>query len=310
MMTRVVTPRLLAAMLVASALSTQACADNEASEDLAALVERPSLRTADMPFLDAPAPDRSELVAMPDGVRLAVSIFFPESFDASRETAPAVFEDSVYGRREEASATAIDLYRNAGYVVVIGDARGFAASFGAQRGFNTAQQTADEANVISWIAAQPWSNGKVAAIGHSVSAVFADSMTSSGSPNLKAAVIRASDFDEYAHNMFPGGVPNRSILDLAEELMQWHAGGACSTSLEACSEIGFQPVDRDESYALLQAAIRDHSGNVDGRVFQSIVYRDDRSAAPAWVAPGRSIVSKVSEAPPFRRGFRRAGWTE
>ena len=119
---------------------------------------------------------------MPDGVRLAVSIFYPEGFDATAGTAPAVFEDSVYGRREEASTTAIDLYRAAGYVVVIGDARGFAASFGAQRGLNTAQQTADEAQLIAWIAAQPWSNGQVAAIGHSVSAVFADSMTSPTHP--------------------------------------------------------------------------------------------------------------------------------
>ncbi|MDB5530720.1 MAG: hypothetical protein JWR51_3823 [Devosia sp.] len=248
-------------------------------EQLARLAEDPAVKQTDLPFLDAPAPDLSHFVAMGDGTQLAVSLYFPVGFNPKMDRAPAVFEDSIYGRREDAGTTAIALYREAGYVVVIGDARGFAASFGAQDGFNSPQQTADEAELIAWIAGQQWSNGKVAAIGHSVSAVFADSMTGSGAPALGGAIIRASDFDEYAHNMFPGGAPNLGILALASELMAWHVGADCGTNLTTCSQLGFAPVDGDDSFELLQGAIRDHQDNIDGAAFAGLIYRDDRIGA-------------------------------
>ena len=246
-----ITLRRTALALVVAASGLPASGAEFSNAALNAMLENPALKQTDLPFLDAPAPDVSRFVTMEDGTRLAVSLFFPKGFDPKADKAPAVFEDSVYGRREDASTTAIGLYGAAGYVVVIADARGFAASFGAQQGFNTPQQTMDEAALIEWIAAEPWSNGKVAAIGHSVSAVFADSVTGSGAPALAAAIIRASDFDEYAHNMFPGGAPNLGILALANELMQWHAGGDCSTKLESCGQLGFMPVDGDADFSLL-----------------------------------------------------------
>lgn len=265
----------LAALLMVLASSEFAIADDFTDEQLTELADAPTLKAVDLPFLDAPAPDRSHFVTLNDGTRLALSIYFPEGFDHATGKAPAVFEDSIYGRREDAATTAIDLYRAAGYVVIIGDARGFAASYGHQDGFNSPQQTTDEAEVIAWIAEQPWSNGKVAAIGHSISATFADSMTGSGAPALQAAIIRASDFDQYAHNMFPGGAPNLGILGLASELMAWHAGMDCGTNLPTCAQLGFAPVDGDESFELLQGAIRDHQGNVPGEAFAGLVYRDD-----------------------------------
>jgi putative CocE/NonD family hydrolase len=268
-------PKILLALIAAGFPSSAATAADYTNEQLAALIENPELRHLDLPFLDAPKPDVSLYIEMPDGVRLATSLYFPAGFNPKTDTAPAVFEDSIYGRAEDASTTAIDLYRRAGFVVVIGDARGFAASFGSQQGFNTSQQTVDEADVIAWVASQPWSDGKVAAIGHSVSAVFADSMTGSGASALKAAIIRASDFDEYANNMFPGGAPNLGILALAGDLMAWHAGGDCSVDLAACGQLGFMPVDGDDTFELLQAAIRDHKGNVAGDQFSALVYRDD-----------------------------------
>ena len=265
----------LAALLMILASGEVATAVELTNDQLVELAESPELKAIDMPFLDAPAADTSRFVTLRDGVRLAVSIDFPDGFDPSTDSAPSVFEDSIYGRAEDASTTAIGLYRAAGYVVVIGDARGFAASYGSQDGFNSPQQTEDEAEVIGWIAEQPWSNGNVAAIGHSISATFADSMTGSGAPALKAAIIRASDFDQYEHNMFPGGAPNLGILALAEQLMTWHLGADCSTNLTTCGQLGFMPVDDDENFELLQGAIRDHQGNIAGGAFAALTYRDD-----------------------------------
>lgn len=264
----------LSTLLLLTSISAAFAGDPTAAE-LAKLAETPELHVIDLPFEDAPAPSASQFVEMADGVKLAVSLYFPKGFDPSAERAPAVFEDSIYGRRVDAGTTAIELYNQAGYVVVIGDARGYAASFGSQQGFNTPQQTEDEAAVIGWMASQPWSNGKVAAIGHSVSAVFADSVTSSGAPALGAAIIRASDFDEYAHNMFPGGAPNLGILALAKELMEWHGGADCHLNLATCSQLGFLPVDGDPEFKLLQQAMVDHQANLRSDVFASLVYRDD-----------------------------------
>ncbi len=267
-------PATLAALLMLASASAALGADPSPAE-LGKLAESPELHRIDLPFEDAPAPDLSRFVVMDDGVRLAVSLYFPDGFDPKASKAAAVFEDSIYGRRVDAGTTAIELYNEAGYVVVIGDARGFAASFGSQQGFNTPQQTADEAALIGWIASQPWSNGKVATIGHSVSAVFADSATSTGAPALGAAIIRASDFDEYAHNMFPGGAPNLGILALAKELMEWHAGADCHINLATCPQLGFMPVDDDPEFKILQEAMRDHQADLRSDVFASLVYRDD-----------------------------------
>jgi hypothetical protein len=208
------------------------------AKDLEALATSMDLKKQDIAFWNSPPVDEVHFISLPDGVRLAMSFYYPKQFDRLKDKAPAILIDSIYGRAEEASVTAIDFYRESGFVVVIGDARGFGASFGSSAGFNTKQQTKDEANVIKWIAEQSWSTGKVAAVGHSVSAVFADSMTASGAPALNAAIIRAGDYDEYSLNVFPGGAPNLSILELAGELFEWHAGAACIEKLEACAELG------------------------------------------------------------------------
>jgi uncharacterized protein len=222
-----------------------------------------------------------------------LSFYFPKGFDRASGKAPAIFIDSVYGRAEEASVTAIDLYRSAGFVVAIGDARGYGASFGTTKGFNTIQQTEDEANVIRWISEQSWSDGNVASVGHSVSATFADSMTASGALPLKAAIIRAGDFDEYSLNMFPGGVPNLSILELAHELMQWHAGAPCIEKITACAELGFPTVDGDDDFKLLQAAMQDHQANIKGESFAQVVFRDDKLGPDTLV--GSSPIARLEE---------------
>ena len=266
-------------LLLATAVSgnfTKAGAGEPTAAELEALATSMELKKRDLAFWNSPPANEARFVTLPDDVRLAVSFYFPKGFDRASSKAPAVFIDSVYGRAEEATVTAISLYTDAGFVVAIGDARGFGASFGSSPGFNTAQQTQDEANIIRWISEQPWSDGNVAAAGHSVSAVFADSMTASGAPALKAAIIRAGDFDEYSLNMFPGGVPNLSILELATQLMEWHAGAACLQKLPACAELGLPPVDEDKDFQLLQAAMRDHQGNLKGDSFATANFIDDK----------------------------------
>jgi putative CocE/NonD family hydrolase len=244
-------------------------------QELLELATSPEIIAANEPFHHAPPPSESLHVTMADGVRLALDLYYPPNFDRRRGRAPTAYVDAWYRRGVEATATAIDLYRAAGFVVAIGDARGFGASFGSQPTFLTQQERADQKEVIAWLASRAWSDGNVAAVGLSLSGSPAEAMAASGASALGAAVIRASDFDHYSQNLFPGGIPNPRMLGLVEWLMGWMRGEPCTTDLTTCAELGFTPVDGDVDLSLLQAALREHAGNVDGSALANVLYRDD-----------------------------------
>jgi putative CocE/NonD family hydrolase len=242
------------------------------AEELAALAVSAQVESNNSPFANAPAPSRSLYVTVSDGTRLALSLYFPEGFTVATSKAAVAFVESWYPRATvEATGTAIDLYLRAGFVVAIGDPRGFGASFGSQPGFLRARVRRDQAELIDWLAAQPWSNGKVAAVGFSISGTHAEAMAASGNPALKAAIVRASDFDNYTNNLFPGGIPNLGGLDFVTFLMAWMHGDACPE----LSQCNIAPVDGDDDFSLLRAAFKDHASNAPAAALAGLVYRDD-----------------------------------
>jgi uncharacterized protein len=243
--------------------------------ELEALAQTPAVVSLNGPFADAPPPSRSLHVTMPDGTRRAVSLYFPAAFDTASSRAPVVYIEAWYGRGVEATATAIELYRGAGFVVAISDLRGVGASFGALPAFMTPEVRQEQREMIAWLAAQPWSNGKVAAEGFSISATYAEAMAASGAPALKAAIIRASDFDQYANNVFPGGVPNPRMMGLITKITTWMRGEPCIAELGVCPILGLPPVDADTDFSLLQAALVEHQTNVRGESLLTTVYKDD-----------------------------------
>ena len=52
-----------------------------------------------------------------------------------------------------------------GYIVVAQERQGVGASFGVQKGFVTREDAKDGAAIVDWAGEQPWSTGKVGAIG-------------------------------------------------------------------------------------------------------------------------------------------------
>lgn len=257
----------------AAALSERSC-EVEPEYDLQALTElaqSPEVQSANAPFASAPAPDRVLYVPMSDGVRLSVSLYFPPGLDR----APAIYIESWYGRKNEAGGHAIAKYREAGFVVALIDSRGFAASFGAQPGLLAGAAARDQEEVVNWIASQPWSNGKVAAVGISLSATLADRLTSTGAPALEAAILRHGDFDAYRLNMLPGGVPNLNMQGLIMGLMAGMEDQSCVADLATCASFGIATVDEDVDYRLLQSAFADHLDNVGPEALGQLVFRDD-----------------------------------
>ena len=171
------------------------------------------------------APDL--LVTMPDGVQLAVSVRLPEPFDADRKY-PTVFEMSGY---DGASAQGGTLAEDVGippevpavpredsrqiterfeqeYVVVHASVRGTGCSGGQFDLFSW--QTAEDGKYLidQWIAKQPWSDGKVAIIGHSYGGITGLMVASARPEHLTAVSVSGLIDDLYRGLVYPGGVPN------------------------------------------------------------------------------------------------------
>ena len=250
-------------------------------DELMALADSPELFFAGFPFAESPSADATVWIRMSDDVRLAASLFFPAGARSEGDL-PSVYVDEWYGRDDEAIGTAIELYRQAGFVVALVDGRGYGASFGAQESFMTARARDDQREVISWLTAQPWSNGTVSAVGLSLSGSLAGVMTGSGAPALRAAVIRSADYDQYTTNMYPGGVPNGNMQEAIAGFSQKMRGVDCAEDVAACAPLGVAPGPDDADLSELQAAFGEHATNVDGAALAQAIYRDDQLGEGTW----------------------------
>jgi uncharacterized protein len=113
---------------------------------------------------------RSRYVPVSDGVRLAVDVWLPVERLAATGTVGTVVRVTRYHRAEgpaepapeaDSNRAAGDLWNGAGFALVLVDARGTGASFGSRAGELTGREIADYGEIVDWVAAQPWSNGRV-----------------------------------------------------------------------------------------------------------------------------------------------------
>jgi putative CocE/NonD family hydrolase len=89
--------------------------------------------------------------------------------------------------------------------VVVVERPGTGASFG--RLSQDPAVGAREANeILNWIAAQPWSDGKIGMFGDSIQAQIQFQAASAGNQHLKAILPATTWMDNYSAVMFPGGV--------------------------------------------------------------------------------------------------------
>jgi putative CocE/NonD family hydrolase len=121
-------------------------------------------RKAPMPKPVVPKinPDESLMMPMRDGAKLYTELFFPKD----KETCPTVlirtpYPDSTF----PFSARPIELFRGAGYAVVVQSCRGTWKSEGRFRFFQNEPE--DGYDCIEWLARQSWSDGKIGMYGSS-----------------------------------------------------------------------------------------------------------------------------------------------
>ncbi len=243
-------------------------------------------------------------LTMRDGVKIAVDIWLPADL-ATGDTLPTLLRSTRYGRSFQPYPITQALIRlgvlpkqmvldeetaffnEAGYAVVLVDARGSGASFGTRPVEWSADEIADLGEVADWIVAQPWSNGKIGSWGVSYDGNTAELSTVPNHPAIKAVAPQYSDFDPMFNIAQPGGVFNRRFIE------SWYELNSALDSNDMCRFIqnsnvsapcflvkpligqGIKPVHADENGRLLAAAVAEHDSLDLFTAVQAAPYRDD-----------------------------------
>ncbi len=138
-------------------------------------------------------------VPMRDGVHLSTNVFHP--LGAGRF--PAILIRTPYGKTN----TLVPNYRafvDHGYVVVMQDVRGRYASEGVF--WPLTQEGPDGDDTLNWMAAQPWSDGKIGMTGGSYLGIAQWKVALLNNPHLKAIFPVVSGWDDYRDRFYsPGG---------------------------------------------------------------------------------------------------------
>src|ERR1051326_2529230 len=172
---------------------------------------------------------RSLSLSMPDGCRLAVDVYLPPE---SPDGIPTILIFTPYYRRFalkpgappeiEASpglARWRDLFVPRGYALVVVDVRGTGASFGTRDSFRSPRERDDYARIAEWVAAQPWSDGRIGATGISYVGAACDFLASSGNPAVRAIAPLSAVWDTYIDHYYPGGLLLNRLAQSYDTLM-------------------------------------------------------------------------------------------
>ena len=112
--------------------------------------------------------DDENWIEMADGVRLAVSLVLPDGDGPW----PSILEALPY-RKDDLTVSYRGEYRRladeGGFAVARVDVRGTGSSEGIATDEYPPEEQTDLAEVIAWLASQPWSNGNVGMYGTSYS---------------------------------------------------------------------------------------------------------------------------------------------
>ncbi|MCG8466707.1 MAG: CocE/NonD family hydrolase [Gemmatimonadetes bacterium] len=238
----------------------------------------------------------SRYVEMRDGVRIAVDVTRPTLGGVvADEPLPVVWTHSRYHRNPgqlarymAADPDAVpeirsnvdaqgDLQRlvSHGYVVAAAGVRGSGASFGRYEGLFSEAETRDAADVIAWLAEQPWSDGNVGMYGGSYLGITQYMAASEAPSALKAIFPNVAGLDMY-DVVYPGGVYRDDMV------RHW---GELTRDLDV--NVPAPPVDGDLEGVLLREAIAEHEGNWDVvDEYAAGRFRDYEGEEHAWMAHG------------------------
>lgn len=169
-------------------------------------------------FGDEPAPYDQVIIPLSGGTKLSARLWRPQGATAR---VPVVLEWIPY---RQSDATAVGDSMVHGYFALNGlasirvDIRGSGNSDGLLVDEYTRQEQDDACEVIAWLAAQPWCNGRVGMIGISWGGFAGLQVAARRPPALKAVITCCSTDDRYRDDVhFMGGA-------LLADGLQWGSG--------------------------------------------------------------------------------------
>ena len=141
-------------------------------------------------------------ITMPDGVRLAATIWLPE--DATEKPVPAILELIPYRRRDGTVFRDMKMHpyvAGHGFACCRVDIRGSGDSEGVLDDEYTAREQDDACAIIAWLAEQPWCTGAVGMMGISWGGFNALQVAARRPPALKAIIALCCSDDRYADDV-------------------------------------------------------------------------------------------------------------
>ena len=197
------------------------------SERMRQTMNKDANRTASQPEYSVKV-EENVVVTARDGVKLAVDIYRPDGPGKY----PALLALSPYGKSLqpfdtppqpfgkscfEASIESGDpyFYAKRGYVYVIGDLRGTGDSEGAYMGLFSHHEGEDGADIVEWLAQQPWCDGNIGMAGICYFSSMQLHVAAEQPPHLKCiAPWEIFGDDLYNHGQYEGGVFNIFLYGL------------------------------------------------------------------------------------------------
>jgi uncharacterized protein len=208
---------------------------------------------------------RSFYVTMRDGVKIAVMLVLPKELPPS-EKVPAILSMTRYWRAPQDGQPGAFIPAH-GYATLFVDARGTGASYGVWKAPFSQDEIADYNEIVNWIVKQPWSNGRVGAIGTSYTGNTALWLASTMNPAVKAVIPRHYEFDLYAETPYPGGLLTDWLIKM------WNEGNR-----QLDTTPGVKLVDDDADKTQFQEATKRRGENMDVyAAARQTTFRDDRT---------------------------------
>ncbi len=155
-------------------------------------------------------PELDTIIEMLDGVRLAATLYLPETDGPW----PVLLEARPY-RKDDLTAFQAVWYRRlrdeGDYAVCRLDLRGTGSSEGHAEDEYPPQEQRDLCEVIAWLAAQEWSTGAVGMYGKSYSGFNSLQVAMERPPALRAIIPMYATDDRYTDDVHYGGGARRGI---------------------------------------------------------------------------------------------------
>jgi uncharacterized protein len=266
----------------------------------------------------------SRYLTMRDGTRIAVETWLPEGL-AKGDKTPTLMIMTRYWRSTELGflnrvmvglrlqsefdtigAGPVGRLNRGGYAVVLVDARGSGASFGSRPVEFAPAEIADYGEVASWIAKQPWSNGRVGALGVSYDGNTAEMIALNRNPAVQALAPLYGDFDPQFQLAQPGGVHQQFMTVWGRIVAAMDKNDVCAVMAARSAEgmpcfllrlftPGVKPVDGPDGEKLLREAVAQRRNADVGAAMKKVEFRDDLLGDTQFQMPAISPYGHIAQ---------------